>query len=150
MKKPNSIVMQTHCQTLHMIIILKKSGKSSVYAKLDPFIGMTCCCQDHKICLSALKCDLFLTSVIWCGRKINTEGIGFDIPNTVGDLQQYLCRLNWIRLVWSWSCIPYCNKEIDPLRECMQEIISKVRSNRIKRRFFQIENYHISRSGIQM
>jgi transposase InsO family protein len=95
-------------------------------------------CRDRKIRLSARKCDLYLKKVTWCGRTISSEGISFDpeyiqgiqdlnLPQTVGDLQQYVCSLNWIR-----SCIPHYNQEIEPLAECLREIIVKVGTNKKK------------------
>ena len=106
------------------------------------------CCRNHKIRLSARKCDLFLESVTWCGRQISSKGIGYDpqyiqglidldFPETVGDLQQYICSLNWMR-----STIPHYNREMEPLQNCLKDIVSKIGSNKKKvlaRR--QLSNY---------
>jgi transposase InsO family protein len=94
------------------------------------------CCRNRRIRLSAKKCDLYLRRVTWCGRTISSDGVGFDpeyiqgvlnldVPKTVGDLQQYVCSLNWIR-----SSIPHYNKEVEPLSECLREIVGKVGSNK--------------------
>jgi hypothetical protein len=93
-------------------------------------------CRDRKIRLSAKKCDLFLRSVTWCGRNISSDGIRFDPeyiqgiqnldePKTVGDLQKYICSLNWIR-----TCIPHYNQEVEPLTECLRLIIEKIGTNK--------------------
>jgi hypothetical protein len=96
------------------------------------------CCRDRKICLSAKKCDLFLKEVTWCGRTISSEGIGYDpayvqgildldLPKTVGDLQQFICSMNWIR-----STIPHYNEHMASLVDCLRDIVSKVGSNKKK------------------
>lgn len=116
-------------------ILAHSSSPRELLASLDHIFR---CCLDRNIRLSAWKCDLFLKSVTWCGRKISSEGIGFDpeyiqgiqdldTPKTVGDLQQYICSLNWIR-----SCIPHYNREIDPFSDCLREIVAKIGSNKKK------------------
>jgi hypothetical protein len=96
------------------------------------------CCRDRNICLSARKCDLYLKEVTWCGRTISSRGIGFDpeyiqgienleIPKTVGDLQQFICSMNWVR-----STIPHYNMHMHPLTECLQNIEATIGSNKKK------------------
>lgn len=95
-------------------------------------------CRDRKICLSARKCDLFLKQVTWCGRTISSEGVGFDpsyiqgvfdleLPQTVGDLQQFICGMNWVR-----STIPNYNTHMAILLNCLKDISAKIGTNKKK------------------
>ncbi len=96
------------------------------------------CCRHRKIVLSAKKCELFLREVTWCGRTISSGGIGFDpayvqgileldLPKTVGDLQQFICSMNWVR-----STIPHYNDKMAKLSDCLRDIVSKIGSNKKK------------------
>jgi hypothetical protein len=96
------------------------------------------CCRNRKIRLSAWKCDLYLTTVTWCGKIISSKGVGFnpeyiqgilhlDYPQTVADLQQYVCSMNWVR-----NSIPHYNEEMHPLLECLRIIIGRIGSNKKK------------------
>jgi hypothetical protein len=66
-------------------------------------------CREYGLKLSAKKCRLYQTKVIWCGRQISAEGISQDpariealrnlaTPKTGGDLQQFVCAMNWVRM----------------------------------------------------
>ena len=90
------------------------------------------CCRERKIRLSAKKCNLYMTEVTWCGRTISERGVGFDpeyiqgikdleLPKSVGDLQQFICSMNWVR-----SSIPNYASEMAKLTECLQQITSKI------------------------
>ena len=105
---------------------------------LDSLAYIFRCCRDRKICLSARKCELYLTEVTWCGRTISSKGIGFnpeyiqgikdlEYPKTVGDLQKYICSMNWIR-----SAIPNYNAHMANLMDCLRVIIAKIGSNKKK------------------
>lgn len=94
------------------------------------------CCVERNILLSAHKCELYLEDVSWCGRLINAQGIQFDpaylqgiesidFPKTVGDLQQFICSMNWIR-----SSIPRYNEEMFALQECLKQLTSIIGSNK--------------------
>ena len=205
-KKANTLVNTTHWPMPQLDVVLRKLGKSKVYAKLDAFKGYwmfpvtpKCgqlysiktpfgvftptrivqgaqesvkyfqagmeealniqdrndillwvddilahtetaeqlleslkhifqCCRERKICLSAKKCDLFLEDVTWCGRTISEKGVGYsneyiqgildlEMPKTVGDLQQFICSMNWVR-----SSIPNFITHMEPLSCCLQSL----------------------------
>ena len=113
------------------------------------------CCKQRRIKLSATKCDLYMTKVTWCGREISERGVSFDPeyvrglqempePNTVADVQQWVCSLNWMR-----SSIPNFSRHIGPLQEKLKLLIQKIGSSKsqvLKRRkltkFPEIWNMH--------
>ena len=66
----------------------------------------------------------FLRKVKWCGREIFAEGIRYEpaqltalknmpIPRNAGELQQFLCALNWMR-----ASIPQFTTLTAPLAYC--------------------------------
>lgn len=66
-------------------------------------------CHKFGLKLKAKKCTLFSEKVRWCGRIISKDGIAQDPervlaltnlnhPTTGGELQQFVCALNWMRM----------------------------------------------------
>lgn len=95
-------------------------------------------CRQYNVKLHALKCDLFLKVVKWCGRIISTDGVKYDPrklnallelrePKCAADLQQFLCAANWMR-----SCIPEYAKLTEPLHELLERAY-KAANKRTKR-----------------
>ena len=41
------------------------------------------CCEEYNLKLAAMKCELFLRQVNWCGRIIDENGVQFDPPDLV-------------------------------------------------------------------
>lgn len=83
-------------------------------------------CRDKNLKVSALKSDLFTTSVHWCGRVIDQDGVTFDprnlsgiqqvvMPETAGELSQFIYCLQWM----SYSIPDFANR-IKPLREVLE------------------------------
>jgi hypothetical protein len=65
-------------------------------------------CAAYGLKLHAKKCQFFATEVNWCGRIISAAGVKhcpervqslveMHLPQTAGDLQQYLCAASWMR-----------------------------------------------------
>ncbi|KAE9271913.1 hypothetical protein PR003_g30368 [Phytophthora rubi] len=65
-------------------------------------------CEEYGLKLHAKKCQFFATEVKWCGKLISAQGvrhcpervqglIDMPLPRTAGDLQQFLCAINWMR-----------------------------------------------------
>ncbi|KAE9213171.1 hypothetical protein PF004_g15421 [Phytophthora fragariae] len=65
-------------------------------------------CEEYGLKLHAKKCQFFATEVKWCGKLISAQGarhcpervqdlIDMPLPRTAGDLQQFLCAINWRR-----------------------------------------------------
>uniref|UniRef100_H3H555 Reverse transcriptase n=1 Tax=Phytophthora ramorum TaxID=164328 RepID=H3H555_PHYRM len=65
-------------------------------------------CEKFGLKLHAKKCQFFATEVKWCGRMISAQGVRhcperiqglveMQAPQTAGDLQQFLCAVNWMR-----------------------------------------------------
>jgi Reverse transcriptase (RNA-dependent DNA polymerase) len=89
-------------------------------------------CRDYNLKLHPGKCVLFSKNVRWCGRLISSDGVRFDprrvqalhdmaLPVTGGDLQQFVCALNWMR-----TSIPSFATIISPLQELLEEVYSHV------------------------
>jgi Reverse transcriptase (RNA-dependent DNA polymerase) len=66
-------------------------------------------CRLHRLKISPLKTDCFLREANFCGRLISADGIRFDpkglqtlkemhTPETVADLYQFVCAMNWMRV----------------------------------------------------
>ena len=75
--------------------------------------------------LSPEKYKLFTKRAKWCGRVISSDGITLDPrridgllsmqrPETAGDLQQFLCAINWMRVG-----IPNYTQETQSLQELL-------------------------------
>uniref|UniRef100_H3GD34 Chromo domain-containing protein n=1 Tax=Phytophthora ramorum TaxID=164328 RepID=H3GD34_PHYRM len=50
-------------------------------------------CEKFGLKLHAKKCQFFSREIKWCGRMISGDGM----PTTAGELQQFLCAVNWMR-----------------------------------------------------
>ncbi|GMF50898.1 unnamed protein product [Phytophthora fragariaefolia] len=80
-------------------------------------------CECYGLKLHANKCVFFATKVKWCGKMISAKGVRhcpervlglaeMQSPRTAGDLQQFLCAVNWMR-----QSIPEYNKLTLRLKE---------------------------------
>jgi hypothetical protein len=65
-------------------------------------------CEAYGLKLHAKKCDFFELEVKWCGKMVSAAGVRhcpdrvqglveMQPPRTAGDLQQFLCAVNWMR-----------------------------------------------------
>ncbi|KAG6574672.1 DNA/RNA polymerase [Phytophthora cinnamomi] len=65
-------------------------------------------CEAYGLKLHAKKCDFFEVEVKWCGKMVSAAGVRhcpdrvqglveMQPPQTAGDLQQFLCAVNWMR-----------------------------------------------------
>lgn len=65
-------------------------------------------CQEFGLKLHPLKCCFFTREATWCGRMISASGVrhcpervdglvNLPAPRTAGELQQFLCAVNWMR-----------------------------------------------------
>ena len=79
-------------------------------------------CRDLNFTLKLGKCSLVTQKAKWCGRIVTVEGIALDPrcidgllsmqrPETAGDLQQFICAINWMR-----KGIPEYNKNVGPFQ----------------------------------
>lgn len=96
-------------------------------------------CSDFNLRLHPKKCVLYTTSVKWCGRIICANGIRhdpsnlqglleLDRPTTGGQLQQFLCAMQWLR-----SSIPQFQTLIQPLHDFLESVYNHVGGKRTKR-----------------
>ena len=96
-------------------------------------------CRVKRIKLSATKCCFFQTSITWCGRNISPDGIAYDPdyiqgimdmpePETVADLQQFLCAVQWMS-----SAIPHHSQATSYMRGRLQEMIKVIGSCKKRR-----------------
>ncbi len=65
-----------------------------------------------------------------------------DLPKTVGDLQQFICSMNWIR-----SAIP---DTMAKLSDCLRDIVSKIGSNKKKVLDRREDFFPIMKSGVKI
>lgn len=90
------------------------------------FIFKTCDLFNLK--LSTDKCELYSTSVKFCGQILSKDGISQDPerisalvnmkpPTNVSELQQYLCAINWIQS----SIVDYARIS-KPLTDWLQQL----------------------------
>ncbi len=87
-------------------------------------------CLEFGLKLHPDKCQFYRQEATWCGKVISAQGISHcpkrlqglrDLPSpkTAGDLQQFICAINWMR-----QSIPRFNELVSPLstllEKCMQ------------------------------
>lgn len=100
-------------------------GTEELMASLREFFEI---CRRNGIKLHAAKCQFFLKTVNWCGRRISAEGIRLDPrrldalvdmqpPQKGDELQQFLCAANWMR-----SVIPSFSSLVEPLQSALEEV----------------------------
>lgn len=90
-------------------------------------------CIRLNLCLHPAKCILLAHSVRWCACLIDAQGWRFDpknmesfkdmsVPTTGANLQQFVCNLNWIRMI-----IPDYVAIIAPLLDLMEKVYTAAR-----------------------
>ena len=93
-------------------------------------------CEEYGIKLHPGKCDFFLRMVTWCGRVLSGGGVShcpsrvqglvdLQSPTTAGELQQFLCAVNWMR-----ESIPEYNKLVQELTELVEQCMAKCGSRK--------------------
>lgn len=102
---------------------------------LEKFLGLSLL---YDFTLSPEKTNLLTKRAKWCGRKITAEGITLDPrriegllsmqrPDTAGDLQQFLCALNWMR-----NGLAAYTKMTAPLKELLQSLMAKHGAKKVR------------------
>eukprot|EP00171_Calliarthron_tuberculosum_P002705 IDg2705t1 len=87
-------------------------------------------CHQYNLKVHPKKCELYATSVRWCGRVISPKGIRFDparltgllempSPKSAANLQQFLCAMQWMR-----TAVPQFQELTKPLHEVMEKAYS--------------------------
>ena len=82
------------------------------------------------------KTNLFGRKQTWNGRCISKDGVKYapkniqglqsmPLPKTAGDLQQFICSVNWIR-----NSIPDFNRKVAKLQQKLAPAIEKVGTKR--------------------
>ena len=93
-------------------------------------------CRDWNFTLSPGKRSLVTQKAKWCGRIVTAEGITLDPrridgllsmqrPETAGDLQQFICAINWMR-----KGIPEYNKNVGPLQALLLALTKRHHSKK--------------------
>lgn len=83
-------------------------------------------CRQYGLKLNAKKCKIFTQSTTFCGKIYNKNGMKQDPekvkalqempePTTAGQLQQFLCSVNWMR-----QSLPNFARVARPLRELLE------------------------------
>lgn len=102
--------------------------ESTVPRLLDVLRSFLEYCSDFNWKLHPAKFVLYTRSVRWCGRIISADGIRHDLkrldgllsmdcPITGGQLQQFLCAMQWLR-----SSIPEFQSLVSPLHEFVETV----------------------------
>ena len=100
-------------------VLIYASSMTDLFQSIQEFFIL---CRTYRLYLHPKKCIMFTTRIRWCGRLITPKGIRFDpenyeglcnmkTPQTAGDLQQFMCALQWIR-----TTIPNFSELVQPLR----------------------------------
>lgn len=87
-------------------------------------------CVECNWLLNPCKCNFFLHEAKWCGRLISQSGIRhdprnlngpleMDCPVTGGQLQQFLCAMQWVR-----SAIPRFQALVQELHDFLERVYS--------------------------
>jgi transposase InsO family protein len=89
-------------------------------------------CSHYGLFLNPKKTTIFTHEVTFCGKILTSEGVQHDparttalanmpLPKTAGELQQFLCAMNWIR-----DSLPDFARNSLPLRNKLEEICQSV------------------------
>lgn len=103
---------------------------NSINTYLDKLQELFFLLDKYGLKLSTKKTSLYQTSVKWCGKIITGEGISHDpkridalqaipCPTTAGQLQQFLCAVNWMRssiVDYARLVLPLSNKLNEALK----------------------------------
>lgn len=83
-------------------------------------------CEEYCLKLNAKKVCFFQTEAKFCGKILTAQGIKHDPtrtealsqmapPSTVGELQQFLCAMNWLK-----TSLPDASRIAQPLRDRLE------------------------------
>ncbi|XXQ35702.1 Reverse transcriptase domain-containing protein [Plasmodiophora brassicae] len=111
-------------------------------AYMDTLESLLNAFDEFGVKLNPDRCQLYLTSVTWCGRVISADGVSFDrsylnalhdlsTPITAADLQQFLSGLNWVR-----SVIPQFAAHVHPLQDLLlsaSRSVSSLKKSHLRR-----------------
>jgi hypothetical protein len=100
---------------------------------LDKLAELFFLLNDFGLKLSVKKSSLYQKEVKWCGKIIDANGVRHDpariatlrampYPNTAGELQQFLCAINWMREI----LMDYA-RQVSPLQHRLDEALAKTR-----------------------
>ncbi|POM57665.1 Hypothetical protein PHPALM_37794 [Phytophthora palmivora] len=93
-------------------------------------------CEAYGLKLHAKKCDFFEIEVKWCGKMVSAAGVRhypdrvqglveMQPSQTAGDLQQFLCAVNWMR-----QSIPEYNRLTAGLHAVLEEAMKAAGSRK--------------------
>ncbi|KAH7467435.1 Transposon Ty3-G Gag-Pol polyprotein [Phytophthora ramorum] len=111
-------------------LLLYADDIDTYLGKLDELFSLL---NDFGLKLSVKKSSLYQQEVKWCGKIIDANGVRHDparidslrampYPSTAGELQQFLCAINWMRE----SLIDYA-RQVSPLQHRLDEALAKTR-----------------------
>ena len=121
--EPCFATLRDHLKAWQDDFILHESTEDKLLDIMQKFFDI---CRSRHLKVSAVKSELFSTSVKWCGRIIDESGVKFDprnlsgiremtYPETAGELSQYVHCLQWM----SHSIPDFANRTA-PLRELIE------------------------------
>jgi len=126
--EPCFIAIRKHVKAWQDDFILHHKDENGLMDTLRCFLQI---CRDRNLKISATKSTLFTSSVKWCGRIIDKDGVQFDpsnlsglmnitSPQTAGELSQYIYCLQWMS-----QSIPDFANRISCLRNVLEEAYTK-------------------------
>ena len=100
-------------------VLIYASSMKDLFQSIQEVLTL---CRTYRLYLHPKKCIMFTNAIRWCGRLITPKGVRFDpanyeglcnmkMPQTAGDLQQFMCALQWIL-----TTIPNFSELVQPLR----------------------------------
>lgn len=131
--------------------LIHASDEEALLTVLEKFLYI---CKEGRLKVSARKSQLFNTSVRWCGRIIDGEGVTFDPsrisgvtdihkPLTAGELCEFVYCLQWMS-----QSIPNFSERVASLRDVLEEAFKKT-GKRTQRSIRNISLPSLSWSRVQ-
>ncbi|POM71351.1 CRN2-like protein [Phytophthora palmivora] len=93
-------------------------------------------CEQYGLKLHPRKCCFYTREALWCGKLVSADGVRHSPdriqglvqlppPRTAGDLQQFICAVNWMR-----SSIPNYSALMGDLAALLEVAVTKAKSRK--------------------
>jgi len=109
----------------------QREKEERLLQQIDEYLGRL---QSHNGKLKPTKCEFYKEDVVFLGHHCSKAGIAVDpekkkaltampVPQTAGELMQFLCSLNFLR-----GSIPFYNAIMSPLQDILNLALKGTRS----------------------